>query len=517
MKKKWLLPLLQRRVFVALLVIAQVALCIYFVINGSQVSSVFAHLLPLLSVFVSLFILSGKGENAYKLTWIFVIMVFPLVGGVLYLLLDGHFLRFYLIRRTKRATAKALSHMHLAGGYEHLEGEKLPPSVRYLTGYAGFPAYEEEETTFLSSGKEMHAALLEELRRAKDYIFMEYFIIEQGEMWESIHEILLEKAKAGVTVRIIYDDMGCFLRLPHSYARQLRREGIHLACFNPFVPFFSAEQNNRDHRKITVIDGKVAFTGGVNLADEYIGRVRRFGEWADSAILVRGRAAWSFALMFLQMWSIIHKNKPEDLLRYLPKEYAPLKVAYDGNVAAPQGGLVLPYADSPLDNENVGELVYMQIIQNARRYVYITTPYLVIDDQLLGALTLAAKSGVDVRIVTPHRWDKWSVHMTTRSYYYELWKSGVQIYEYTPGFMHAKLVVADDEIATVGSINFDYRSLYLHFECGTYLYRTQSVSKIKQTVLDHMAVSEAIIPKKPKRNPISRLCRAVMRLFSPLL
>jgi cardiolipin synthase len=340
---------------------------------------------------------------------------------------------------------------------------------------------------------------------------MEYFIIEHGEMWDTIVEILAEKAKAGVTVRIIYDDMGCFLRLPHKYAKILRKYGIDVVKFNPFVPFFSAEQNNRDHRKITVIDGKIAFTGGINLADEYIGSVERFGDWADTGVMLKGRAAWSFAVMFLQMWRVAHKKEREDVRKYLPKEYESAP-AYDADAPT-----VLPYADNPMDEDSVGALVYAQIIQNARHYVYITTPYLIIDDNLLTALTLAARSGVDVRIITPHIWDKRMVHVITRSYYYALVESGVKIFEYTPGFMHAKMVVADDEIATVGSINFDYRSLYLHFECGALFYRDPTVEAVKARFLSYEEKSEAIVPKKPRENIFARLRRAFWRLIAPLL
>lgn len=511
MKKKWLIPLLQRRLLVALLILAQVLLYVYFLVSSSYISSVIRDIFTFISLVVALFVLSGRGESSYKLTWVFVILAFPVVGGVMYLAFDEHFLRFVFVRRVKRACDKTFPLMPLAKGSDERENTDAPVSVRYLSGHASFPAYYDTDATFLGSGAEMLASMKEALRGAKQYIFMEYFIIEHGEMWNSILEILLEKAKAGVVVRIIYDDMGCFLRLPHRYEKLLRDYGIHVARFNPFVPFFSAEQNNRDHRKITVIDGKVAFTGGINLADEYIGKVKRFGEWADTGVKLEGRAAWSFTLMFLQMWRVIHKKTEEDFTAYLPKEYAlPPTVEK-------RESLVLPYADNPMDDENVGALVYTHIIQNAKRYVYITTPYLIIDDQLLGALTLAAKSGVDVRIITPHIWDKRMVHMITRSYYHELCAAGVKIYEYTPGFMHAKMVVADDEIATVGSINFDYRSLYLHFECGSLFYRHAVTADVKAAFLAYQAESQEIVPKVPRRNFFARMRRSFWRLIAPLL
>ena len=512
-KKKWLMPLLRRRFFVALLILIQVLAFCYFLWSSSVFSSVLAGSFRVISLIVALLVLSGKGESSYKLAWIFVILVFPVVGGVLYVAFDEHFLRLSLIRRVAKAEKRMRPLMGAAGGVSLTDAE-MHGCVRYLSGAAGFPAYTDAQTQFLPSGKAFLAALKEALRSAEQYIFLEYFIIEHGEMWDGILEILHERVRAGVRVRIIYDDMGCFLRLPYKYEKALRKHGFEVARFNPFVPFFSAEQNNRDHRKIAVIDGKVAFTGGINLADEYIGVVAPFGEWADTAVMIKGRAAWSFAVMFLQMWQIAQK-KEEDLTPFLPHAAAPSQEAPPPVTS--DMPLVLPYADCPLDTENVGALVYRQIIESATRYVYITTPYLIIDDQMHSALTVAAKRGVDVRIVTPCKWDKRLVHMTTRSYYYSLYESGVKIYEYTPGFMHAKMVVADDCVATVGSVNFDYRSFYLHFECGTLLWKTPSVQDVKQTVLDYMAVSEEITPKKPSGNIFARLGRALFRLLAPLL
>ncbi len=525
MKKKWLLPLLRRRLLVALLVAAQAVIFVYFLLSTSRISSVVANAFTAVSVLVSLFVLSGRGESSYKLTWIFVILCFPVVGGLLYLSFDQHVLRHSLMRRARKAEEKTRPLMCMAGGIR-LNDPTVPKTVRYLSDFAGFPAYLDSESVFLASGEEMFFRLKEELLKAERYIFLEYFIIEHGKMWDEVLEILLKKAEDGVEVRIIYDDMGCFLRLPGKYGKMLQKYGIRVAKFNPFVPFFSAEQNNRDHRKITVIDGKVAFTGGVNLADEYIGAVERFGKWADNAVMVEGDAAWSFALMFLQMWHIVNKAADEDLLRFLPDTASAQRKPSETPNVEEKGlpvafssaqKLILPYADSPLDSENIGALVYMDIIQNARKYVYITTPYLIIDDQMLTALTYAAKSGVDVRIITPHRWDKRLVHMATRSYYRTLWENGVKIYEYTPGFMHAKTVVADDELAVVGSVNFDYRSLYLHFECGAYLYGTDTVDAVKDAFLAYMDASAEITPKPPRRDVFSRLCRAIQRLLAPLM
>ena len=327
-------------------------------------------------------------------------------------------------------------------------------------------------------------------------------------MWDSILEILKRKAKQGVTVRLIYDDMGCFLLLPTDYPKQLEQMGISCIKFNPFRPFLSAIQNNRDHRKIISIDGKVAFTGGINLADEYINAIERFGHWKDSAIKVEGEAAWSFTLMFLQMWDACRREN-EDFSRYYPWQTNPCPVIGDG--------FVQPYMDSPMDTENVGEHVYLQILNQAKDYVYINTPYLIVDDSMVSALTLAAKRGVDVRIITPHKWDKWAIHMTTRSYYRELVKAGVKIYEYTNGFNHSKTFVSDDCTATVGTTNLDFRSMYLHFECGALLFNCEAVSQVKEDFLNTLTICQPITEEDCRHNVFVRLFQDILRLFAPLM
>ena len=308
-----------------------------------------------------------------------------------------------------------------------------------------------------------------------------------------------------VLVRVLYDDMGCFLSLPPDYTQKLAQYGIEAAVFNPFQPFLTVKQNNRDHRKITVIDGKVAFTGGINLADEYINAVEKYGHWRDSAIQLRGDAAWSFALIFLQMWQLVTKQR-ENIDQYRPTAASGIR-----------DGFVQPYADSPTDDDNVGEHVYLQIITGAKDYLYINTPYLIVDDSMISALCLAAKSGVDVRILTPHRWDKRIVHFTTRSYYRELLQSGVKIYEYTIGFNHAKTFVSDDAVATVGTTNLDFRSLYHHFECGTVLYGSRAVMEVKEDFLNTLPICHEITQEELRSNVFVRMAQDVLRLFAPLM
>lgn len=511
MNQRWFRALFRRRALVILLLLIQIAFLTHLIFTGSQVSKWINAVLRIVSFLAALYIVSKKDKGAYKTAWIFLILTVPLFGGLLYLLVHFQMSTRWAAREMKRIEEETAHLFALpSDGYSQAEaqiGERFP-QVRYLQNHVGFPVYTNTSTQFFSPGEAMFAALLPELEKAEHYIFLEFFIVHEGIMWNSILEILKRKAKQGVTVRMIYDDMGCFLLLPPDYPKQLEQMGIDCVKFNPFRPFLSAMQNNRDHRKIISIDGKVAFTGGINLADEYINAIEKYGHWKDSAIMVQGKAAWSLTLMFLQMWEACRKGQ-EDLARYYPWDACPCQI--------PDDGFVQPYADSPMDTENVGEHVYMQILNQAKDYVYINTPYLIVDDSMVSALTLAAKRGVDVRIITPHKWDKWAVHMTTRSYYRELVKAGVKIYEYTSGFNHSKTFVSDDRTATVGTTNLDFRSLYLHFECGVLLFNSTAVNQVKEDFLNTLAICQPVTEADCSTNVFMRLLQDVLRLFAPLM
>jgi cardiolipin synthase len=294
-------------------------------------------------------------------------------------------------------------------------------------------------------------------------------------------------------------------------------KGIKTFAFNPFRPIVSSIQNNRDHRKIVSIDGKTAFTGGLNIADEYINVVERFGHWKDAAIMIEGDAAWSLTLIFLQMWNLSVKEKDNYESFFFYFEKITEHTQESSAEASESWGYVQPYADSPIDIENVGEHVYIQIINHAKKYVYINTPYFIVDDNILSALTLAAKSGVDVRIITPHRWDKWVVEITSRSYYRRLIQAGIKVYEYSSGFNHGKTFVSDDKIATVGTTNLDFRSLYLHFECGVLIYSSETVAEIKKDFLNTMPNCQEMTIKDCARNALQRIIQDILRVFAPLL
>ena len=501
MKKQWLRALLRRRIAVIVLLLLQIGFILAMVISGSRSVAFIDILFKGISLLVVLSIISKKDKGGYKLAWTILVMTFPLFGGLFYLLIKGQSSTEPFGKRARKIEEKARPLYALPGTATVNDRAML-----YLDKTAGFPAYQGSETEYLSPGERKFERLLEELEKAEHYIFLEYFIIQEGKMWNSILDVLKRKAAEGVKVRVIYDDVGCFMLLPNDYPKQLKQCGIECVVFNPFKPLLTAVQNNRDHRKIVSIDGKVAFTGGINLADEYINAYEKHGHWKDASVMIRGKAAWSYTLMFLQMWELI-AGCEENYIDYFPK----------GENFFVDDGLVQPYADSPLDRENVGEHVYLQIINSARRYVYINTPYLIIDDSMLSALCLAAKSGVDVRIVTPHKWDKRFVHVTTRSYYRDLIEAGVKIYEYTPGFMHAKTFVADDEIATVGTVNLDYRSLYLHFECGVRLYQCRAVSQLKEDFLKTLESCHLVAAEECRSNVFARIAGQLLRLFAPLM
>ena len=311
-------------------------------------------------------------------------------------------------------------------GELHQEDTAAEKQANYLFNYGGYPVYKNTKTTYFPIGEDKFASMIEELEKAERFIFLEYFIVAEGKMWNTILDILERKVKQGVDVRLIYDDIGCLLTLPYKYNEELERRGIKCKVFNKFSPVWSAKMNNRDHRKILVIDGHTAYTGGINLADEYINEYEKYGHWKDSAVMLKGEGVWSFTMMFLAMWNYLSQTKPDEYSWYMPRREEIKDFTTEG--------LVVPFTDSPLDDEPVGENVYLNIINSAEDYVYITTPYLVIDNEMQTALVLAAKSGVDVRIITPHIPDKWFVHAVTRAHYRKLVKHGVKIYEYTPPY-----------------------------------------------------------------------------------
>ena len=507
--KKLLYVLFHRSVFVALSLIMQILFLIMMVVTFSEHMETFYWCCILARIAAALAIVSSRMEPGYKIAWLLLILPFPVFGGIFYLLAGGG----HISRRTQKRMEGILDKSALALREDFKADDLLPLGgdaacqASYLEQRAACPAYTNTETEYFSLGDLAFPRMLEELEKAEHYIFLEYFIIQPGVFWDSILEILERKAAQGVEVRLMYDDMGCMFTLPRDYDQQMRAKGIQCRVFNRFVPVLSLRFNNRDHRKLMIIDGKVGFTGGINLADEYINAKERFGHWKDSAILLEGDAVWSMTIMFLSMWDNCC-GLDEDFDRFRPAA-APVR---------PWTGYVQPYTDTPLDRETVGQAVYLNMIAKAKKYIYITTPYLIIDVATNTALCNAAKSGVDVRIITPHIPDKRYVFEVTRAHYPPLLDAGVRIYEYTPGFMHAKNFVVDDRFATVGTVNLDYRSLFLHFEDGVWLCEAPCIQEIRQDFEKTLAVCEPISIRRFKHlNILLQLYRSVLRVFAPLM
>lgn len=506
--------LTHRMVMVSLLILLQIGWIAALFVRFTSYSRMISAAFRVLSILVVLYIIRRNDNPAVKLAWIVVILLFPLFGGLLYLYIGGkkpvHRMRKKM-ESTLEESAKYLVFDPEIQKNLNEEDSVAAGQVYYMEKQSGFPACRNSEATYFPSGEECFESMLEDLKKAERYIFLEYFIIEEGIMWNSILKILEEKVKEGLDVRVMYDDVGSIFVLPSHYDRILREKGIKCVVFNRYIPLLSTVFNNRDHRKILVIDDKAAYTGGINFADEYINEKQRFGYWKDNGVRLCGKAVHSMTMMFLQMWNTFAVDKM-DYNRFLYREETYIK-----NIGKTTDGIVLPYSDHPLDSECVGENVYLNLINNAVHYIYFFTPYLIIDNELITALILAAKRGVDVRIITPGIPDKKMVFLATQSYYQQLVEGGVQIFQFRPGFVHSKVAVCDDKFATVGTINLDYRSLYFHFENGVYLYQCPAVLDIKNDILNTLEDCTNITKELCRKNMFFQLVQGVLRIFAPLL
>lgn len=503
--------LLRRLVFVAVAIVLQIIWMTYLFMVIGEYSKLIEWIFRIGAIMLVIYIANKDDNPAYKLAWTIPILIFPIFGAVLYLTLGDK----QPSRKLRHALEASVEDTQFLLGQdysvmENLEREdfQVAGQAKYIDQCGGYPIYQNSDAKYYPSGEAMFEELLEDLKKAKHYIFMEFFIVAQGYMWDTILEILKERVDDGVEVRFMYDDVGCVDLLPYKYYKELEKYGIMAMAFNPIKPLVSTAWNNRDHRKVIVIDGHTAYTGGLNLADEYINRIERFGYWKDAGLRVTGDAVWNFTVMFLQVWNALRKTD-DGYGAFLPHKHY--------NEAFVGKGYIQPYADNPLDHEIVGENVYLNIINTSTRYVYIYTPYLIIDNEMMTALCLAAKRGVDVRIVTPEIPDKKAVFLLTQSYYGQLLDAGITIYQYTPGFIHAKCFVSDDKVATVGTINMDFRSLYLHFENGVFLYKNDVVEQIKADMLETFQISRRITSEMSRRNLAKTLVQSILRLLAPLL
>ena len=464
----------------------------------------------LISVVAFFILINSQIDPSAKLTWIVVILLFPIFGTLLFWYTKSDLGHRTLKKRYEKQlhlTQKAIKSNEEVTNKLPEEAPELVSLEKYLAKSGCHPIFARTQTTYFSSGESQWEAMLNEIEKAEKFIFLEYFIVEEGVMWGKILEILAKKASQGVDVRFIYDGTCEFTTLPHSYPKQLHTLGISTKVFAPVAPFASTHYNYRDHRKILVIDGKVAFTGGSNLADEYINLKHKYGHWKDSAIMLRGDAVCSLTLLFLQMW-----NLNEAIPEYEPYLFSPPETAFA------EDGYVIPFGDFPLDAYRTCEMVYIDILNRAEHYVHIMTPYLILDGALETAIKFAAQRGVDVTLILPGTPDKRAPYALARTHYGSLLRAGVKIYEYTPGFVHAKVFVSDDIRGVVGTVNLDYRSLYHHFECAAYLYRTSCLKDIEKDFQDTLAHSEEVALKnyrKKKRGYY--LLGLLLKILAPLL
>lgn len=444
-----------------------------------------------------------------QLSWTILTLVVPVVGGLLYLYVDTHPGQRFLERHLEDIYDETKKYVKQDPEVqEALEKRDKGTAgmAEYVRKHGNFPVYQNTKVTYLPSGEKKLAEMLIQLEKAEEFIFMEYFILAKGEMWEQILEVLARKAREGVEVRVMYDGTCAVNLLPYKYPALLQKIGIKCKMFAPLLPILSTHYNNRDHRKILVVDGQVGFTGGINIGDEYINKEVRFGHWKDTAVMLEGDAVEGLTQMFLQMWNV--NTQGEDYVKYLSCSKSDIV----------SDGFVMPYGDSPFDDELIGEMVYMDMLNRAEDYVHIMSPYLIIDHEMVTALTYAAKRGVDVKLMLPHIPDKICPNALAKGHYMELIQAGVKIYEYTPGFVHAKVFISDDCKAVVGTINLDYRSLYLHFECAAFLFDVPEVAVIEADFQETLAKCQLIMVEDYKKISLwMRFLGKALKVFAPLM
>ena len=454
-------------------------------------------------------IIASDDNPDYKVPWLLFVLILPIAGFMLYFMFYSRKLQKKFVRRLDEL--KRYQYNKDSTEIEKMIADEsllAASQAKMLSEISGSQLFTNTKQTYFSSGENMFKSMVCDLEHAEKFIFLEYFIIEEGKFWNTILEVLKRKAKQGVTVRVLYDDIGCMSTLPGNYAKILRSYGIEALPFSRLRGNADSEFNNRSHRKILVIDGRIGYTGGVNIADEYINEIVRFGHWKDTAIRLEGEAVWELTRLFLSDYGINVKKLPDDRLECYPKSNS-----------IDEKGFVIPFGDGPypLYHRRVGKSVIQTMLAGATNYMYMTTPYLIIDNDLCCSIESAALRGVDVRIIVPHIPDKKLVFEMTKSFYSRLIKAGVRIYEYTPGFLHAKSYVADDEYAMIGTINLDYRSVVHHFENGVWMYRCDSIIDLKADIVQTLEKSIEITPQMLKTGLLTRSIRAIVRIIAPML
>lgn len=501
-----------RTLIIILMLAAQIA---FFPIAYHYLAKYVPYVMEIMAFIgtICVIVIVNKDEPAeFKMTWMVIVCILPILGVLLYIFVQSNWGMWGLRRKVAKGEKATRGKIFTSDGTRRaLENERpeIKRFAHYMETDCGFPIYHNTKTTYFPTGELYIQTLIEELKKAENYIFIEYFIINQGRVWDSVLEVLKSKAAAGVEVRVMYDGLCSLSNLPYSYPKEIAQYGIKAKMFAPMVPFLSTSQNNRDHRKIVVIDGKVAFTGGVNLADEYANLIERFGYWKDGGIMLEGRAVLSFLMMFTQMWNIYGKEDL-DYDKYLLNHVERPKQEHDG--------FVIPYGDTPTTKKEIGKTVYCDIFAKSNSYIHTMSPYFVVDREFLTIMKYAGKRGIDVKLIVPYIPDKKIPFWIARTFYPQLLEAGIKIYEYIPGFVHSKVMVSDGIVATCGSINVDYRSFYHHFECGVYLYRNSAILDIEADFQDTLTKCREVTLEYYKSLPrYQRAIGKILKLFAPMI
>jgi cardiolipin synthase len=468
---------------------------------GDVLNAVFS----ILAVIFVMGLVTKRDEGAYKLLWVMLIVAMPILGAMLYFFLGNQSTGRNLKKKLTQSSKNLEGTLPISMAEEiKAEDKRLHQTLSHLSKTTGFPLVKNGDTRFYSFGEDMFQDMCRDLRNAKSYIYLEYFIIQKGKFWDTLTEIMAQKVTEGVDIRVMYDDLGSIGTYSVSDIIALTRMGIKCIPFNPFL-FIKSQLNNRDHRKLMVIDGQIAYSGGVNLADEYINHVEKFGIWKDIGFRITGTGVKSYLYMFTEFWNAFSGDK-------LPRE-----LFLEAPAQSIEDGYILPYYDSPVKGEHTSNVLFTELLSTVTDYIWFYTPYLMLGDTLLDAFARAAERGVDVRILMPGIPDKKMIYRLSRSYYKDLLTAGVKIYEYTPGFVHGKAFVADDVIAGVGTVNLDYRSLFLHFECNALFYKGSMTEAVKQDFLTTQKACREVKLRDTRRSPLNRLLDQLLRIIAPLM
>ena len=492
---------------------------LFFGYLAEVVSTVFS----ILAVIFVTNLIAKRDESSYKLLWVMVIVAMPVLGSILYFTLGNKHTGAKLKRKLGRSDETMPELAKMKGASDEnvaiikKDDERIAQTLAFINDSTGFPVIKNGTSKYYPFGEDMFADMCEDLKKAENYIYIEYFIIQSGKFWDTLTDILADRVKAGVDVRVMYDDLGSIATYSVKDIKGLAEKGIKCVPFNPFF-LIKTQLNNRDHRKIMVIDGEVAYSGGVNLADEYINEIHPFGVWKDIGFRITGMGVKAYAFMFMEFWNAFSMDKiSEDLINKRITKTVSQELHDPDRKTDHDNGFILPYYDSPMRDEHTSNLLFCEILSTATDYVWFYTPYLMLGDALYDAFIRAARRGVDVRIIMPGIPDKKMVFRLSRSYYEDLTKAGVKIYEYTPGFVHAKAFIADDKIAGIGTVNLDYRSLFLHFECNSVFYKADIIDELKVDYQNSLKECKEIKYEDINKKPLHKFLDNLLRVIAPLL